>query len=53
MRETDEEALDSPLKPIIRIATDDDLVHMKENEEFERRERLTSATARSGNTSWK
>lgn len=37
MRETDVEALDSPLKPIIRIATDDDLAHMKENEEFERK----------------
>jgi cell fate regulator YaaT (PSP1 superfamily) len=37
IRETDVEALDSPLKPIIRIATDDDMVHMKENEEFERK----------------
>ncbi len=37
MREADEAALDAPLKPILRIATDDDLVHMRENEEFERK----------------
>jgi len=35
MRETDEEMLDSPLKPILRIATDEDIDHMHENEEFE------------------
>ena len=37
MRETDERSLDSPLKPIIRIATEDDLTHRIENEEFERK----------------
>lgn len=37
MRETNVELLDSPLKPILRIATEDDLVHVRENEEFERR----------------
>ncbi|MBN1777413.1 MAG: stage 0 sporulation protein [Clostridiales bacterium] len=36
MRETDEETLDSPLKPILRIATEDDILHMQENEEFEK-----------------
>ncbi len=37
MRETDEQALDSPLKPILRIATDEDIDHMHENEAFEKK----------------
>ena len=37
MRETDDEAFDSPLKPILRIATDDDIDHMRDNEDFEKR----------------
>jgi len=37
MRETNLETLDSPLKPILRIATEDDIIHMKDNEEFERK----------------
>ena len=37
MRETDDASLDSPLKPILRIATDDDINHMRDNEEFEKK----------------
>lgn len=37
MRETDEQHLDSPLKPILRIATDEDIDHMHENEAFEKK----------------
>jgi cell fate regulator YaaT (PSP1 superfamily) len=37
IRETNLETLDSPLKPILRIATEDDIIHMKDNEEFERK----------------
>jgi cell fate regulator YaaT (PSP1 superfamily) len=37
MRETDEQLLDSPLKPILRIASDEDIDHMHENEDFEKK----------------
>ncbi len=37
MRETPEESLEAPLKPILRIATPEDMVHMRENEEFEKK----------------
>ena len=37
MRETDDELIDTPLKPILRIATQDDMIHMRENKEFEKK----------------
>ncbi len=37
MREIDEELIDTPLKPIIRIATEADVDHMQENAEFEKK----------------
>jgi len=37
MRETNETTLDSPLKPILRIATQEDMIHMQDNEDFEKR----------------
>ena len=37
MRETDEQLLDTPLKPILRIASDEDIDHMHENEAFEKK----------------
>jgi cell fate regulator YaaT (PSP1 superfamily) len=37
MREAGEAMPDSPLKPILRIATQDDMDHMQENEEFEKK----------------
>ena len=37
MRETDEQLLDSPLKPILRIASEEDIDHMHENEAFEKK----------------
>lgn len=37
MREADLGSLESPLKPILRIATEEDLIHVRENEEYERK----------------
>ena len=37
MREADDSQLDSPLKPILRIASEEDITHMQENEAFEKR----------------
>jgi cell fate regulator YaaT (PSP1 superfamily) len=37
MRETDEELIEAPLKPILRIATEEDGMHMRENEAFEKK----------------
>ncbi len=35
MRETDDDMIETPLKPILRIASQDDLIHMQDNDAFE------------------
>ena len=37
VREIAEESLDAPLKPILRIATNDDIIHMNDNDAFEKK----------------
>ena len=51
MREIDDTKLTAPLKQVVRIATEEDILHDKENKAAEN-EAFTSARKRLPTTSW-